>query len=283
MLTIPLINKFTCSPRQLNYFIHQLNNKQILPILDYINENKDSTVNNIKVLSNLITQYPNNYIAIKCSSLNIEKHEKLAYDTICTLVEKAIDNNSKILIDAEHYLIQDKIDHLTDNLLVEFNKTNTHVYKTYQMYRQDSLAKFKQDLTMDRDYKLGIKLVRGAYYNQDYKYNILYDNIEDTHKNYNNAIQTFVDYSNHTDTLMLATHNKDSIRLAESFLTDPNIHKPQFEFAQLLGIADHLTQDLANKHFKVFKYLPYGEFNESIPYLLRRLNENKLILTNLFY
>ena len=73
MLTIPLINKFTCSPRQLNYFIHQLNNKQILPILDYINENKDSTVNNIKVLSNLITQYPNNYIAIKCSSLNIEK------------------------------------------------------------------------------------------------------------------------------------------------------------------------------------------------------------------
>lgn len=283
MNKIPLLNKFTCSPKQLEGFVKHLKHKNILPIIDYINENKDDHSKNFEKMNDLILDYPNNYIALKLSSLNIENDFNNALDSSLILTEHAINNNSKILIDSENYLIQDKIEEIANKLLKEFNQTDINVYKTYQMYRVDSFETFKQDLIMERDYLLGIKLVRGAYYNEDYKYNILYDDIEDTHKNYNKAIQCFTDNSNTLDKLMIATHNKDSIKYAEMLINKHNLNKQQFEFAQLLGLADNLTQSLVNKEFKVFKYLPFGEFHDSIPYLLRRLNENKLILTNLFY
>ena len=43
------------------------------------------------------------------------------------------------------------------------------VYKTYQMYRKDSFQILKEDITGNRktDVKLGIKMVLGAYYNED--------------------------------------------------------------------------------------------------------------------
>lgn len=50
-----------------------------------------------------------------------------------------------------------------------------------------SLNNLKKDLGIFED-KLVIKLVRGAYLNQDKKYNILFNNINDTHQSYNNAV-----------------------------------------------------------------------------------------------
>ena len=45
-------------------------------------------------------------------------------------------------------------------------------------------------------------------------------------------------------------------------------------FAQLLGMGDALTDDLEKAGHNVYKYLPYGQLHESIPYLVRRLYEN---------
>ena len=72
MNKIPLLNKFTCSPNQLEGFVKHLKHKNILPIIDYINENKDDHSKNFEKMNDLILDYPNNYIALKFSSLNIE-------------------------------------------------------------------------------------------------------------------------------------------------------------------------------------------------------------------
>jgi hypothetical protein len=52
-------------------------------------------------------------------------------------------------------------------------------------------------------------------------------------------------------------------------------------FAQLLGMGDGLTRDLLDKGAKVYKYVPYGSFWETVPYLSRRLIENADILTHI--
>ena len=49
---------------------------------------------------------------------------------------------------------------------------------------------------------------------------------------------------------------------------------PRVYFAQLLGMSDHISFNLANEGFNVAKYVPFGPVKEVMPYLLRRADEN---------
>ena len=52
------------------------------------------------------------------------------------------------------------------------------------------------------------------------------------------------------------------------------------EFAQLMGMSDILSGKVSKKH-SVYKYIPYGNFNDTLPYLIRRLYENYPIIMNI--
>ena len=79
---------------------------------------------------------------------------------------------------------------------------------------------------------------------------------------------------------MCATHNKKSISYAIDLSKSLNL-KQKIEFAQLMGMSDNLSQKLVNDGFKTYKYLPYGNLNESLPYLIRRLYENYPMIRNI--
>jgi proline dehydrogenase len=80
--------------------------------------------------------------------------------------------------------------------------------------------------------------------------------------------------------LMAATHNNESVYKILKFIEknkEFNLQK-RIYFAQLLGMADSLTNQLIEKKQKVCKYVPYGKFFDTMPYLSRRLYENYDIL-----
>jgi proline dehydrogenase len=69
------------------------------------------------------------------------------------------------LIDAEETWIQDPVDALTMLMMDEFNKERLVIYNTVQLYRHDRLDFLKKcyEAALERNFLLGVKLVRGAY------------------------------------------------------------------------------------------------------------------------
>jgi proline dehydrogenase len=76
--------------------------------------------------------------------------------------------------------------------------------------------------------------------------------------------------------LCAGTHNEESsLKLAAAIDSRAlNRNDKRIFFAQLFGMSDHISYNLANAGFNVAKYLPYGPIREVMPYLIRRAQEN---------
>ena len=269
-----LINRFTCNPQQLKQIVYKLHKLNTPPIIDSVCEY--SNYKNYTEIKEKMMEYPNNAFSIKLSSLGIKTSENKCANQLEQLIETAKENNNTIFIDAENHEIQERIDRLTDYYVSLYNIENPMIYKTYQMYKKNALIKLKEDLQRARDYKVGVKLVRGAYLSQDKKLNVLCSNEKEVHRQYDNGMYQFITDSQEGDKLLCATHNTRSVFLARHYIKRYNLKN--IEFAQLYGMRDCITRELEQSGHNVYKYLPYGNFYESIPYLLRRLYENNRMI-----
>jgi proline dehydrogenase len=169
-------------------------------------------------------------------------------------------------------------------MMSQFNRERVIVYNTLQMYRKDRLEHLQLAIAKARDqgYKLGFKLVRGAYLEKEglraakLSYpNPLFREKKDTDSAYDRALELCIRHVEMVS-LVAGTHNEYStlhlVRLmAEEGLAadDDRVH-----FSQLLGMSDHLSFNLADAGFNVAKYVPYGQVQTLIPYLVRRAQEN---------
>ena len=75
------------------------------------------------------------------------------------------------------------------------------------------------------------------------------------------------------------THNEASSLLLTKLMQQAGLAPgdPRVWFAQLYGMSDNLTYNLANAGYNTAKYLPYGPVAAVMPYLLRRADENTAI------
>lgn len=269
------LTKFTCTRSQLPDVIKNIRVHRMKPLLGIVDENECHHLKNLRETKNACKIHPDTHMAIKLSSFSIADNFHLARESVWSICDRAVKHNVCILVDAENYHIQDKINELASDLMHKYNKDRVHVYKTYQCYRKDCVENLIDDIERSNthNYNLGIKLVRGAYYNQDCQYDILFDNIEETHENYDKLAELLFNSLSSSDKLMIATHNEESINKClknKHLLADKSI----LEFSQLMGMSDDLSKKLAKDGNKVYKYIPYGDLWDSLPYLIRRLYEN---------
>lgn len=202
-------------------------------------------------------------------------------DRIC---KKAYENNVPLFVDAEDSWIQDTIDRLTESMMVKYNKENTIIFNTMQMYRHDRLAYIHTCLNAAKigGYHYGIKLVRGAYMEKERERAIekgypspIQPNKEATDKDYDAALAFILDHLE-IASLCAGTHNEESSAHLAKMMDERNLDKTdkRIYFAQLLGMSDHISYTLSNLNYNVAKYVPYGPIKEVMPYLLRRADEN---------
>ncbi|KAM0006601.1 putative proline dehydrogenase [Helianthus debilis subsp. tardiflorus] len=242
-----------------------------------------------------------------------EEHDlELAHKRLTTICDKALESNVPVVIDAEDTSIQPGIDYFTYWATVKYNKgTKPLVYGTVQAYLKDAGQRlFETKTAADKmGLPVGFKLVRGAYLSSERKLahslgveSPIHNSINDTHHCFNECASYMLDeVSSGPGGLILATHNLESGKgtlimktedeniifrkrgkMAAGKARDLGIGKDsdKLEFASLYGMADAMSFGLRNAGFGVSKYLPFGPVSEIMPYLLRRAEENKGLLSS---
>ncbi len=277
---IPIINRFTVLPKQLPAKIIDLRKANMKPIIDYSVETKNNSKDNFYEIQSIQKRFPNSTYAIKPSGLMYSDMED-TYNSLHNIANTAQENSNRILIDAEDVSIQPHISYLTNKLIENFNTNEALVYKTYQMYRKDSLYNLKHDIDSfnANNKKIGLKIVRGAYHRNDVSSGLLFEKIEDTHESYNKSIELIFNSLNLDESPVIwATHNQASIDYVKSINNSFNFDKKNIIFSQLLGMSDEISKTCVDEGYTVMKYIPYGPIHKTLPYLLRRLNENKYMV-----
>lgn len=205
-------------------------------------------------------------------------------DAICHV---ACTHSVGVFFDAEESWIQDSIDHLVTVMMRRYNREKVVVYNTFQLYRHDRLQFLFDSYQMAHrgGYKLGAKMVRGAYMDKERERaaemgypSPIQPNKAATDDAFNTAIRFCVDHYDEIGSCN-ASHNAESARLQAELIVEKNIPRnhPHLNFCQLYGMSDHLTFNLAKAGFNVAKYVVYGHVKEVIPYLIRRAQENSSV------
>lgn len=211
----------------------------------------------------------------KCERIHARVNE------IC---EYAFSIGQPIFIDAEDSWIQDAIDRLATEMMEKYNRDSPIVYNTIQMYRTDRLDHLKEARrrASAEGYFYGVKIVRGAYMEKERERaaemgyeSPIHEDKKGTDHDYDAAVEYCLKHLDEVS-FVAGTHNEKSTQRLVSQLDERRIlpNHPHVHFSQLYGMSDNLTYVLAKNGYNVSKYVPYGPVADSVPYLVRRAEEN---------
>lgn len=218
----------------------------------------------------------------------LSSNEEEAYKRVCGRVEaicqNAYDSHIPILVDAEETWIQNPIDELAYAMMKKFNQDKAIVFNTIQMYRTKTLEALKNAFHYAAmgNYYLGVKLVRGAYMEKerDRAANLGYESPiqptkEATDTNFDKGLAFCIDNKQRVS-LVCGSHNEYSNYYLALLMEKHSLknNDSRVWFAQLYGMSDNISFNLAKAGYNVAKYVPYGPVKSVIPYLLRRASEN---------
>lgn len=205
-------------------------------------------------------------------------------DRIDRICRKAKAVGLPVLIDAEQSWIQHPIDAIVCDMMRKYNQESAIVFNTYQLYRVDSLSNLRDAMhdAVMHNYYLGAKLVRGAYMEKERERaeergypSPIHPTKEATDQAFNQALSFCIDNKQRIK-VMCGSHNEYSNYYLTVLMEkhSMNNNDDRVWFAQLYGMSDNISFNLAKAGYRVAKYVPYGPVKSVMPYLFRRAEEN---------
>jgi proline dehydrogenase len=288
--------------------IDKMYSKNVHSVLDYSAEGKEvqeqfdlalaKTLNNIKFGKEkeslpFAVFKPTGFGRLKIyqkitEGIELSSQEEAEWQRVRVRYEKvskaAFDTDVPLLIDAEESWMQDAADDLIEEMMRKYNTEKVIVFGTLQLYRTDRLDYLKKlhARAKEQGFKVGMKLVRGAYMEKEreraeekgYSDPICKDKAT-TDKLFNDVLKYMFDNLDDM-AIFLGTHNEESSYLLMDLVNNSKLNKKDMRiwFGQLFGMSDHISYNLAKEGYNVAKYLPYGPVRDVMPYLIRRAEEN---------
>ncbi|MBF2069613.1 L-glutamate gamma-semialdehyde dehydrogenase [Fischerella thermalis] len=217
-------------------------------------------------------------------SLDPQGSEARVSDRIRILLRRAKELGVAVHFDMEQYEYKDLIFNILKKLLLleEEFRTRTDIGMTIQAYLRDSEqdAKALIDWAKERGYPMTIRLVKGAYWDQE---TIKAEQKHWPQPVYNDKAATDANFENITQLLLenhqyvyaaIGSHNVRSQAHAIAIAQSLKVPSRCFEMQVLYGMGDKLAKALVDQGYRVRVYCPYGELLPGMAYLIRRLLEN---------
>jgi RHH-type proline utilization regulon transcriptional repressor/proline dehydrogenase/delta 1-pyrroline-5-carboxylate dehydrogenase len=216
-------------------------------------------------------------------SLDPQGSEARVSDRIRILLRRAKELGVAVHFDMEQYEYKDLIFNILKKLLLEEEfRTRTDIGMTIQAYLRDSEqdAKALIDWAKERGYPMTIRLVKGAYWDQE---TIKAEQKHWPQPVYNDKAATDANFENITQLLLenhqyvyaaIGSHNVRSQAHAIAIAQSLKVPSRCFEMQVLYGMGDKLAKALVDQGYRVRVYCPYGELLPGMAYLIRRLLEN---------
>ena len=215
--------------------------------------------------------------------LDAKGSEERVSDRIRILLRRAKELGAAVHFDMEQYGYKDITLSILKKLLLEEEfRQRTDVGMTIQAYLRDSEQDTKDLISWlkQRGYPLTIRLVKGAYWDQE--------TIKAAQKHwpqpvYNDKAASDANFETITQLLLenhqyvysaIGSHNVRSHSRAIAIAESLNVPRRRFELQVLYGMGDKVAKALVDRGYRVRVYCPYGELLPGMAYLIRRLLEN---------
>jgi len=291
--------------------IKEMNAKHVFSVLDYSVEGKESeeefdkaTNTKIEIIKFASKQKEIPFAVAKPTGLGridiwvkvsegkqLSKSEEIEWERIKRRVKRicqaAHDHKVRIMFDAEESWMQKAADDLIEEMMAKYNTEEVYIFNTIQCYRSDRFAYVKELIQKSNDegFKLGLKIVRGAYMEKEnirakklsYPTPICEDK-EATDVNFNAVMCLCLDNLNYVS-LFIGTHNEVSTYMAIQILDqmEMDYSDERVWFGQLYGMSDHISFNLGHEKLNAVKLVPFGPVRDVVPYLFRRAQENSSV------
>jgi RHH-type proline utilization regulon transcriptional repressor/proline dehydrogenase/delta 1-pyrroline-5-carboxylate dehydrogenase len=215
--------------------------------------------------------------------LDAKGSQERVCDRVRVLLRRAKELGAAIHFDMEQYSYKDLTIAILKQILMEDEfRDRTDIGVTLQAYLRDTEDDLKGliDWAKQRGYPITIRLVKGAYWDQE--------TIKAAQRDwdvpvFSQKISTDANFERLTRLLLenheylyaaIGSHNVRSQAYAIAIAQELNIPRRRFELQVLYGMADKLAKALVDQGYRVRVYCPYGELIPGMSYLIRRLLEN---------
>nr|CAD7408891.1 unnamed protein product [Timema poppensis] len=212
----------------------------------------------------------------------------LALQRLSHLGKVAVSKDVHLLVDAEYSYVNSGCSIITLAMMAHFNQHSPLVANTFQCYFKDTWKNLNDEINISQ--QLGAcfaaKIVRGAYLEKERC--ISPENVCTSHactgENYNKTLEVGLHHAvtagSKRTLIIIATHNENSVISALQSLQDMGISRRDGHvvFAQIYGMGEQISMPLAHAGYIVYKSVPMGPLNQVLPYLARRVAENRSVL-----
>ncbi|WP_392532827.1 L-glutamate gamma-semialdehyde dehydrogenase [Nostoc sp. C117] len=215
--------------------------------------------------------------------LDAKGSEERVSDRIRILLRRAKELGAAVHFDMEQYAYKDITLSILKKLLLEEEfRQRTDIGMTIQAYLRDSEQDTKDLISWlkERGYPLTIRLVKGAYWDQEtikaaqkHWLQPVYNDKAATDANFETITQLLLENHQYVYSA-IGSHNVRSHSRAIAIAESLNVPRRRFELQVLYGMGDKVAKALVDRGYRLRVYCPYGELLPGMAYLIRRLLEN---------